>query len=269
MNDKAVFPLGADDMARQLEEFVAEFGVNAVGGCCGTTPEHIAALVAAVGEQGPKEQDCPMSSRTVVYTPRVSSGVRAVNLIQEPAPLLVGERVNATGSRKVKRLLLSGDYDGILAVAREQVEAGAHVLDISVAMTERADEVEQMRKVVKKLSMGVETPLMIDSTEADVIQAALEIYPGRAIVNSINMEDGRGKIERVAPLLVEHGAATVALCIDEIGMAKTRERKLEVARKIHDIVVGEYGLSPDALLFDALTFPLTTVQDSRRRRWRQ
>ncbi|MFN8511025.1 MAG: dihydropteroate synthase [Thermomicrobiales bacterium] len=199
-----------------------------------------------------------MSSRTVVYTPRVSSGVRAVNLIQEPAPLLVGERVNATGSRKVKRLLLSGDYDGILAVAREQVEAGAHVLDISVAMTERADEVEQMRKVVKKLSMGVETPLMIDSTEADVIQAALEIYPGRAIVNSINMEDGRGKIERVAPLLVEHGAATVALCIDEIGMAKTRERKLEVARKIHDIVVGEYGLSPDALLFDALTFPLTT-----------
>jgi 5-methyltetrahydrofolate--homocysteine methyltransferase len=189
-----------------------------------------------------------MSSRTVVYTPRVSSGVRAVNLIQEPAPLLVGERVNATGSRKVKRLLLAGDYDGILAVAREQLEAGAHVLDISVAMTERADELEQMQKVVKKLSMGIEAPLMIDSTEADVIQAALEIY----------MEDGRGKIERVAPLLVEHGAAAVALCIDEIGMAKTRERKLEVARKIHDIVVGEYGLSPDALLFDALTFPLTT-----------
>jgi 5-methyltetrahydrofolate--homocysteine methyltransferase len=199
-----------------------------------------------------------MSSRTISYLPRVSSGVRAVSLIQEPPPLLVGERVNATGSRKVKRLLLAGDYDGILAVAREQVEAGAHVLDISVAMTERADEVEQMRKVVKKLSMGVEAPLMIDSTEADVIQAALEIYPGRAIVNSINMEDGRGKIEKVAPLLVEHGAATVALCIDEIGMAKTRERKLEVARKIYDIVVGEYGLQPDALLFDALTFPLTT-----------
>jgi 5-methyltetrahydrofolate--homocysteine methyltransferase len=199
-----------------------------------------------------------MSTRTVRSLPRVSSGVRAVSLIQEPAPLLVGERVNATGSRKVKRLLLANDYDGILAVAREQQESGAHVLDVSVAMTERADEVEQMRQVVKKLSMGIELPLMIDSTEADVIKAALEIYPGRAIVNSINMEDGRAKIDRIAPLLVEHGAATVALCIDEIGMAKTAARKLEVARKIHDIVVGEYGLPPDALLFDALTFPLTT-----------
>ena len=185
-----------------------------------------------------------MSARTVTYLPRVSSGMRAVALIQEPAPLLVGERVNATGSRKVKRLLLAEDYDGILAVAREQLESGAHVLDVSVAMTERSDEVEQMRRVVKKLSMGLELPLMIDSTEADVIKAALEIYPGRAIVNSIHMEDGRGKIERVVPLLVEHGAATVVLTIDESGMAKTAARKLEVARTIHDIVVGEYGLQP-------------------------
>src|SRR5437868_6002199 len=199
-----------------------------------------------------------MSSRTVIYAPRVSSGVRAVNLIQEPAPLLVGERVNATGSRKVKRLLLAEDYDGVLAVAREQMDSGAHVLDLSMAMTERGDEVEQMRRVVKKLAMGVELPLVIDSTEADVIQAALELYPGRAIVNSIHMEDGRGKIERTAPLLVEHGAAAVVLTIDEAGMAKTRERKLEVARKIFDIVTGEYGLAPDALIFDALTFPLTT-----------
>ncbi len=199
-----------------------------------------------------------MSAHTVRYQPRVSSGMRGVSLIQEPAPLLVGERVNATGSRKIKRLLLAEDYDGVLAVAREQLDSGAHILDISVAMTERSDEVEQMRQVVKKLSMGIELPLMIDSTEADVIKAALEIYPGRAIVNSIHMEDGRGKIERVVPLLVEHGAATVVLTIDESGMAKTAARKLEVARKIHDIVVGEYGLQPDALLIDALTFPLTT-----------
>ena len=197
-------------------------------------------------------------SRTVAYQPRVSSGMRAVSLLQEPKPLLVGERVNATGSRKIKRLLLSEDYDGVLGVAREQLDSGAHVLDISVAMTERSDEVEQMRQVVKKLSMGIELPLMIDSTEADVVKAALEIYPGRAIVNSIHMEDGRGKIERVVPLLVEHGAATVVLTIDESGMAKTAARKLEVARTIHDIVVDEYGLRPDALLFDALTFPLTT-----------
>ncbi len=199
-----------------------------------------------------------MSDRTIQYLPRVSSGMRAVSLIQEPAPLLVGERVNATGSRKIKRLLLADDYDGVLAVAREQLDSGAHVLDISVAMTERSDEAEQMRQVVKKLSMGIELPLMIDSTEADVLKAALEIYPGRAIVNSIHMEDGRGKIERVVPLLVEHGAATVVLTIDETGMAKTADRKREVAQKIYDIVVGEYGLQPDALLFDALTFPLTT-----------
>jgi 5-methyltetrahydrofolate--homocysteine methyltransferase len=199
-----------------------------------------------------------MSDRTIRYQPRVSSGMRAVSLIQEPAPLLVGERVNATGSRKIKRLLLSEDYDGVLAVAREQLDSGAHILDVSVAMTERSDEAEQMRQVVKKLSMGIELPLMIDSTEADVIKAALEIYPGRAIVNSIHMEDGRGKIERVVPLLVEHGAAAVVLTIDETGMAKTAARKLEVAKTIHDIVVDEYGLRPDALLFDALTFPLTT-----------
>lgn len=199
-----------------------------------------------------------MSARTVNYLPRVSSGMRAVSLIQEPAPLLIGERVNATGSRKIKRLLLAEDYDGVLAVAREQLDSGAHILDISVAMTERSDEAEQMKQVVKKLSMGIELPLMIDSTEADVIKAALEIYPGRAIVNSIHMEDGRGKIERVVPLLVEHGAAVVVLTIDESGMAKTAERKLEVARAIYDIVTTEYGLRPDALLFDALTFPLTT-----------
>ena len=199
-----------------------------------------------------------MTARTVRHQPRVSSGMRAVSLIQEPAPLLVGERVNATGSRKIKRLLLADDYDGVLAVAREQLDSGAHILDVSVAMTERADEAEQMRQVIKKLSMGIELPLMIDSTEADVVKAALEIYPGRAIVNSIHMEDGRGKIERIVPLLVEHGAATVVLTIDESGMAKTAARKLEVARKIHEIVVGEYGLPPDALLFDALTFPLTT-----------
>ncbi|MDP9371374.1 MAG: homocysteine S-methyltransferase family protein, partial [Chloroflexota bacterium] len=251
VDDKAVFPLGPEEMTRDLEHFVREFGVNVVGGCCGTTPAHLERLVAAVWGRPPKE-------RQIDYAPRVSSGVRAVTLHQDPAPLLVGERVNATGSRKVKRLLLADDYDGVLAVAREQADSGAHVLDVSVAMTERPDEAAQMRAVVKKLAMGIELPLVIDSTEADVIGAALEIYPGRAVVNSINMEDGRGRIERVAPLLVEHGAAVVALCIDEIGMAKTAARKLEVAKKIHDIVVGEYGLAPDALLFDALTFPLTT-----------
>ena len=184
--------------------------------------------------------------------------MRAITLHQDPPPLLVGERVNSQGSRKVKRLLLADDYDGILEVAREQVESGAHVLDVCVALTERADEAAQMAAVVKLLSMGVEAPLMIDSTEPAVIAAALEHVPGRAIINSINMENGRARIDAVVPLARTHGAALVALTIDESGMAKTRERKLEVARRIHDIVVGEFGLRPSDLIFDALTFTLAT-----------
>src|SRR6185436_4948272 len=179
-------------------------------------------------------------------------------LRQEPAPLLIGERVNSQGSRKVKRLLLADDYDGILDVAKEQVESGAHVLDVCVALTERADEAEQMSKVVKLLSMSVETPIMVDSTEAAVIEAALQHIPGRAIINSINMENGRKRIDSVVPIAKKHGAALVALTIDPVGMAKTRERKLEVARAIYDIVVGEYGMTPGDLIYDALTFTLAT-----------
>jgi 5-methyltetrahydrofolate--homocysteine methyltransferase len=158
----------------------------------------------------------------------------------------------------VKRLLLAEDYEGIVEVGREQMESGAHVLDVCVAVTERADEAAQMSQVVKLLSTTVEAPLMIDSTEASVIAAALEHVPGRAIVNSINMENGRKRIDDVLPLVRKHGAAVVALTIDEVGMAKTRERKLEVARRIYDIAVGEYGLAPSDLLYDALTFTLAT-----------
>ena len=150
--------------------------------------------------------------------------MRATTLRQDPPPLLVGERVNSQGSRKVKRLLLADDYEGILDVAKEQVESGAHVLDVCVALTERADEAEQMSRIVKLLSMSVEAPIMIDSTEASVIEAALEHIPGRAIINSINMENGRERIDKVVPLAKKHGAALVALTIDEQGMAKTRER---------------------------------------------
>jgi 5-methyltetrahydrofolate--homocysteine methyltransferase len=248
---EAVYPLEPQPMAEALSEFVRDFGVRIVGGCCGTTPEHLEAIVRAVRATTPKKSEAP-------HVARVSSAMRATTLRQVPAPLLVGERVNSQGSRKVKRLLLADDYEGILEVARDQLDSGAHVLDVCVALTERADEAEQMSKVVKLLSMSVETPLMIDSTEASVLSAALEHVPGRAIVNSINMENGRKRIEDVVPIVKKHGAAVVALTIDEIGMAKTRERKLEVARKIYDIVVGEYGLAPDDLIYDALTFTLAT-----------
>jgi 5-methyltetrahydrofolate--homocysteine methyltransferase len=250
---EAVYPLEPAPMADALSEFVRDFGVRIVGGCCGTTPEHLSAIVSAVHKAEREAKPLHPS-----HVPRVSSAMRAITLHQDPPPLLVGERVNAQGSRKVKRLLLADDYEGILEVARDQVDSGAHVLDVCVALTERADEAEQMSKVVKLLSMSVETPLVIDSTEANVIEAALEHIPGRGIVNSINMENGRKRIDAVVPLVRKHGAAVIALTIDEIGMAKTRERKLEVAKKIYDIVVGEYGLAPEDIIYDALTFTLAT-----------
>ncbi len=258
---EAVYPLEPQPMADMLTEFVRDFGVRIVGGCCGTTPEHLDALVRAIRQDEASQRRA--SGPAVAWAPprrvpRISSGIRAITLRQEPPPLIVGERVNSQGSRAVKRLLLADDYDGILEVARRQVDAGAHVLDVCVALTERADEAEQMAKVVKLLSMSVETPLMLDSTEASVLAHALEHVPGRAIINSINMENGRTRIDTVVPLAKKFGAALVALVIDEVGMAKTSARKLEVARKIYDIVVGEYGLPPDALIYDALTFTLAT-----------
>jgi 5-methyltetrahydrofolate--homocysteine methyltransferase len=248
---EAVYPLEPEPMAQALAEFVRDFGVRVVGGCCGTTPDHLTAIVSAVKEV---ERHAPRAT----HTPRVSSAMRAITLHQDPPPLLIGERVNAQGSRKVKRLLLDDDYEGVVAVGREQVESGAHVLDVCVALTERGDEAEQMARVVKLLSMSVEAPIMIDSTEAEVIERALEHIPGRAIVNSINMENGRQRIDAVLPLVKKHGAAVVALTIDEQGMAKTRDRKLEIARRIHDIAVSEYGLASEDLIFDDLTFTLAT-----------
>jgi len=259
----AVYPLEPAPMADALGEFVRQFGVRVVGGCCGTTPAHLEAVVRAVrgggatGSAGHATSSARFAPRGR-HIPRVSSAMRAITMHQDPAPLLVGERVNAQGSRKVKRLLLANDYEGILEVAREQVDGGAHVLDVCVALTERGDEVDQMEKVVRLLSQSVETPLMIDSTEPDVIARALEHVPGRALVNSINMENGRKRIDAVVPLAKRHGAALVALTIDEHGMARTAARKLEVAQKIHDLVVGEYGMAPDDLVFDALTFTLAT-----------
>ena len=252
-NGETIYPESPEELASELASFVREFGVNVVGGCCGSTPAHITALreaVEAIGRPGRVP-----SPKPVQY---VASAMTAASLEQEPRPLLVGERINSQGSRKMKRLLLEDNYDEIVLSAREQVEGGAHVLDICCALTERTDEDVQMREIVRKLSQSIEAPLMIDSTEPKVVQVALENNPGRAIINSVHLEAGRAKIDVVLPLAVEHGAAVVALTIDESGMAKTAQRKLEVARRIHDIVVGEYGLPAGALIFDDLTFTLAT-----------
>lgn len=251
VNGLAVFPLEPEPMAAGLREMVESFGVGIVGGCCGSTPDHLREVIRQIERR-------PVMARPALPRSQIASMIRAVDLQQEPAPMIVGERLNAQGSRKVKRFALADDFDGMLGVAREQTEEGAHALDVCMALTERADERDIMRALIKKLALNVEAPVVIDSTEPDVIRDALEQYPGRAIVNSINMENGRQRIEAVMPHVMAHGAAVVALTIDEAGMAKTAARKLEVAKQIHEIVTTEYGLRPEDLIFDALTFTLAT-----------
>jgi 5-methyltetrahydrofolate--homocysteine methyltransferase len=254
---ETIFPEEPGPLAATLGEFVERYGVGIVGGCCGTTPEHIAAIGERVAGRVPGERPAPGPIQ-------VSSMMTATSLVQEPRPTLVGERVNSQGSRKAKELLLADDYDGLVQVAEDQVEGGAHVLDLCVALTERADEDEQMRAVVERVSLTQPAPIQVDSTEPEVIRAALEQIPGRAIVNSINLEAGRDKADVVVPLARAHGAALIALTIDEVGMAKTAERKVEIAKRIRDLACGEHGLDPEALIFDLLTFTLTTGDEEWR-----
>jgi 5-methyltetrahydrofolate--homocysteine methyltransferase len=254
---ETIFPEEPEPLAATLGEFVERYGVGIVGGCCGTTPDHIAAIRERVEGRSPGERPAPGPTQ-------VASMMTATSLVQEPRPTLVGERVNSQGSRRAKELLLADDYDGIVQVAEDQVSGGAHVLDLCVALTERQDEDEQMRQVAKRVSLTQPVPIQVDSTEPEVIEAALEQIPGRAIVNSINLEAGRDKLDRVVPLAKAHGAAVIALTIDEEGMAKSAERKLEVARRIHELCCDEHGLDPEALIFDALTFTLTTGDEEWR-----
>src|SRR5699024_5508743 len=179
---------------------------------CGTTAEHISAIRERCAAH-------PVGSRPEPRPPHVSSMIAAAPLVQEPRPTLVGERVNSQGSRRAKELLLTDDYDGLVRVAEDQVEGGAHVLDLCVALTERTDEAEQMRLVAKKVSLTQPAPIQIDSTEPEVIATALDQVPGRAIVNSVNLEAGRDKLDKVVPIAMAHGAALIALTIDEEGMA--------------------------------------------------
>ncbi|HEY5332075.1 MAG TPA: dihydropteroate synthase, partial [Solirubrobacterales bacterium] len=217
-----------------------------------TNPDHIRAIRKRIGAARPA---VPRPAKGPI---EISSMMTSTPLVQEPRPTLVGERVNSQGSRKAKELLLADDYDGLVQVAENQVEGGAHVLDVCVALTERQDEDDQMSAVVKRVSLTQPAPIQVDSTEPDVIKAALETIPGRAIVNSINLEAGRDKADVVVPLAREHGAALIALTIDEVGMAKTADRKVEIAKRIIEIACDEHGLKREALIFDLLTFTLTT-----------
>ncbi|MDX1435617.1 MAG: methionine synthase, partial [Anaerolineales bacterium] len=251
VDGEAVYPLEPDDYAEQMLEFVERFNVSVVGGCCGTTPAHLARLVETLGERA-------AAPRPGERQALLSSSITANFMHQDPAPLLIGERCNATGSRRFKRLLLEEDFDAILELGRDQVAGGAHALDVSVAVTERPDEEYLMTRVVKQLAMGVDVPLVIDTTEPEVMEAALKIAPGRCILNSTHLEAGRPKLDQVLRLARQHNAAVLILTIDEEGMAKTVERKVEIAERIYQIAVEEFGFRPEDLVYDALTFPLST-----------
>jgi 5-methyltetrahydrofolate--homocysteine methyltransferase len=254
---ETIFPEEPGPLAATLGEFVERYGIGIVGGCCGTTPDHIGAIRERVEGRVPGER--PERGGT-----EVSSMMTSTPLVQEPRPTLVGERVNSQGSRAAKELLLADDYDGLVQVAEDQVTGGAHVLDVCVALTERQDEDVQMGTVVERISLTQPSPIQVDSTEPEVIQEALEKIPGRAIVNSVNLEAGRDKLDRVAPLAKAHGAALIALTIDEDGMAKTGDRKVEIAKRIRDMCVDDHGMDPESLIFDALTFTLTTGDEEWR-----
>ncbi|MDO9301821.1 MAG: homocysteine S-methyltransferase family protein, partial [Anaerolineales bacterium] len=253
VDGQAVYPLEPEPFANDMYEFVTKHNVSIVGGCCGTTPEHLRLLVEKL-----RNTPSGHATRNIISTPQLSSAMSAITMRQEPAPTLLGERCNAQGSRKFKRMLLEEDYDGILQIARDQVAGGAHALDISVAVTERANEGEQMRKVIKKLQMGVDVPLVIDTTEVDVLEIALQTAPGRCLINSTHLEAGREKADKIFGLAKKYNAAVIVLTIDENGMAKTAQRKLEVAQRIYDIAVNDHGLKPEDLVFDDLTFTLAT-----------
>ncbi len=190
--------------------------------------------------------------------PRITSALNAVDLRQEPRPLIIGERINTQGSRKAKELVLANNFDGLTDLARNQVEDGAHCLDVCIATTERSDEKEFMVKLVKRLSLEIDAPLVIDSTDPKVIEAAIRQIPGRPIINSINLEGSGERFHQLAPLMVKYGVPAIALCIGPKGMAKTPQEKLEVAELIYEMGRKQYDLKPWQFIFDVLTFTIVT-----------
>ena len=251
VDGQAVYPMLPEPFARELLEFVTEYRINVVGGCCGTTPEHIRLLVDLL-------KDVPQNPRPITHVPRLTSAVEAIPMQQEPKPFIIGERLNTQGSARFKKMMLTDDYESALDLARQQLDDGAHGLDVCVALTERTDEADMMHRLIKLLSPSIRAPFVVDTTEPDVLETALQAAPGRCLVNSTNLEGGRAKLEKVFSLAKAYNAAVICLTIDEQGMAKTAERKLEIARRIFDIAVNEFNLKPGDLVFDDLTFTMAT-----------
>ncbi|ATE53804.1 methionine synthase [Actinosynnema pretiosum] len=256
----AVYPLGPEELAQALRGFATEFGARLVGGCCGTTAEHVRQVAAAVRDLGP-------TTRRPRPEPGVSSLYQAVPFQQDASVLMIGERTNANGSKAFREAMLADRWDDCVGIARDQTRDGAHLIDLNVDYVGR-DGVADMSALASRLATASTLPIMLDSTEPEVLQAGLEHLGGRCAVNSVNYEDGDGpdsRFQRIMRLVAEHGAAVVGLCIDEEGQARTAEWKVRVAVRIIEDLVGNWGLRHGDIIIDCLTFPISTGQEEVRR----
>ncbi|MBV8534052.1 MAG: methionine synthase, partial [Alphaproteobacteria bacterium] len=263
VDGKAHYPLSPPELASWIERFIREDGINLVGGCCGTNASHIAALDQMLRRMSDCRRPAPVR-RQVHWVPAAASLYGQVPLRQENAVFAIGERCNANGSKKWRELQERGDWEGCVAMGREQVKEGSHALDVCTAFVGR-DEIKEMTEVVARLRGAVTAPLVIDSTELPVLAAALKLYGGKAILNSINFEDGETPAEARMQLARRFGAAVVALTIDEHGMAKDVERKVAIAKRLVDFACGRFGLKPHDLLIDPLTFTIATGNEDDRK----
>ena len=258
--DGAVYPLTPDELAAAHRTFITDHGLGLVGGCCGTTTDHLAKVVEMV-------RATTRGTRAPRHEAAVASLYSDVPFRQDASYLAIGERTNANGSKAFREAMLAGDWEQCVEIARAQTRDGAHLLDVCVDYVGR-DGVADIKEVVGRLATASTLPLVIDSTEPEVIEAGLELVGGRAIVNSVNFEDGDGPTSRFAramPVVREHGAAVVVMCIDEDGQARTAERKVAVASRTIDALVQQWGMKVEDIVVDALTFPITTGQDEVRR----
>jgi 5-methyltetrahydrofolate--homocysteine methyltransferase len=254
------YDLTPDALADAHERFVTEFGLNVVGGCCGTTPDHLRAVVDRIGVRAPV-------ARTPVHEPGAASIYTHVPFHQDVSFLVIGERTNANGSKKFRDSMLEADWDQCVQMARDQVKEGAHVLDVCVDYVGR-DGVDDMDEIASRFATQAPLPLVFDSTEPPVMEAGLQHCGGKAILNSANLEDGEApgsRLDKVFSLAREYGAAVICLAIDEEGQARTADWKFRICKRIHDIAVERYGMEPTDLIFDCLTFPLGSGQEDLRR----
>jgi 5-methyltetrahydrofolate--homocysteine methyltransferase len=256
VDGRTCYPLTPEALAAAHVEFIRDLGVQIVGGCCGTTPEHLRHVVQAV-------RDLTPAPREVEWVPSLSSLYSSVPIAQDLSVHIIGERLNANGSRAFRDHLLAGDLEAMLSIAKSQTGEGAHSLDVCVDYVGR-DGVADMVGLVDHLATASTLPLVVDSTEVAVVEAALTRIPGRAVINSVNLEDGRRKADVLFPLAKRFGAALIALAIDEEGQARTADWKVDVCRRIADIAIGDFGLEPADLIFDTLTFPLGSGQEDLR-----